>query len=617
MVQVRRDTLYICVPFWTVAALLLPSPHLVESLLSSSAKAFTTTHSFSQRPFLIPKGQRRQVQPLLLLLLSRDGKIKTNNWRLGGFPGCISVRQLNMKQSMLATSTEEQPTTMTIQTPPVSSRIVTTLDPCVVLMKELIHQYSHLWPISETGEGGIYSLAQGVVYWEPPETSKRAIIDAISSSDSFLHTYGPDEGLPSLRKAILEKLAVENNLQNHNVMITSGANQAYMNCVLTLLDHPSSKAVVFAPYYFNHVMALQMTLTNPSNQLLVGPTDTYNGQPNLNWLEQQFKIYNTETNNNDYSNSSNRIRMVTIVNPGNPSGTYLPRHYMQRVVDLCRTYVCWLVIDATYEYFVHTPTDEAKAEHYYYDGCFGDDPHVIHISSFSKSYALAGYRCGYVVLHNDAIIESDTTATHKVTSLFDQMMKVQDTIPICPSRISQIACLGAMESGREWVLQQIGTLQSSRAAILDALSPLLLGQNEDSKSAHNTDDSNNINNNTEASIMGGSGAMYIMGKLPSLVLVSKNEVKSNYIPTTSTTLNHDDATNNSRCSLMDDVEVATVLVRDFGVAVIPGSFCGFPGWIRVCYSNLPPSLCLVAATRLKKGLTFVVNQANSKRILPE
>ena len=52
----------------------------------------------------------------------------------------------------------------------------------------------------------------------------------------------------------------------------------------------------------------------------------------------------------------------------------------------------------------------------------------------------------------------------------------------------------------------------------------------------------------------------------------------------------------------DDRDIAEKLVKDYGVAIIPGSFCGFPGWIRVCYSNLSPNKCLQAAERLQKGI---------------
>ena len=83
-------------------------------------------------------------------------------------------------------------------------------------------------------------------------------------------------------------------------MVTLGANQAYVNCVLTLLDESDeegniSKCVVFEPYYFNHVMAVQsarggkgcggtaapqlVTDAKSIEGLLVGPT--MKGVPDL------------------------------------------------------------------------------------------------------------------------------------------------------------------------------------------------------------------------------------------------------------------------------------------------------------------------------------------------
>lgn len=371
----------------------------------------------------------------------------------------------------------------------------------------MIGQYTDKWK----DKGGIFSLAQGVVYWRPPPSANQAVRAALDDEAAMLHMYGPDEGLLELRQAIAQKIADENGLHKHHVMVTVGANQAYMNCILTLLNG-GDKAVVFAPYYFNHVMAIQMTL--PESGLLVGPSSD-DGLPDLEWLEEQFQQANDE----------HPIKAVTLVNPGNPTGTLLDRAFVTKVVELCQKYKAWLILDCTYEYFV--PADRP------FDGCF-DAPHVLHIFSFSKAYALAGYRCGYVVISKQD--DGD--------DLYNQMMKVQDTIPICPSRISQIAALGAMQVGKDWVRERIDSLDTGRKAILDALSTL-------------------------SKVMGGEGAMYVMGKLPAGT---------------------------------DDQEFTRTLVRDFGVACIPGSFCGFPGWIRVCYSNLPPEKCEEAATRLKAGL---------------
>jgi aspartate/methionine/tyrosine aminotransferase len=158
---------------------------------------------------------------------------------------------------------------------------------------------------------------------------------------------------------------------------------------------------------------------------------------------------------------------------------------------------------------------------------------------------LAGYRCGYVAVSKQS------------GGLFAEMLKVQDTIPIAPSRISQVAAAGALEAGPAWVREKVATLDTGRQAILEALSPL--------------------------PIMGGSGAMYVMAKLP--------------------------AGSSTSTTPVDDVQIAREFVRDYGVAVIPGTFCGVPGWIRVCYANLPPEKCLEAAARLKAGIQALTDNS--------
>lgn len=390
----------------------------------------------------------------------------------------------------LLAETSEQPCA---QPPPaVSPDIQATLDPCVVLMEKMISQYAKEWE----EKGGIASLAQGVVWWKPPDTCTQRLQKEVSDPDSALHLYGPDEGLPELREALKIKISEENGLQNHDVMISMGANQAYMNCVLAM---PKTKAIVFAPVYFNHKMAWQMVGAN----LAIG-NHTVEGIPDLQWLEDQLEA----------------DAVVTICNPGNPTGTLLERSFLQQIVNLTRERGAWLILDVTYEYFGD------------FDGCFDDEPHVIHVFSFSKSYGMAGYRCGYLALHHSS-------------DLWTSILKVQDTIPICPSRISQVAALGALEAGPNWVRDKVGTLQTGRRAILEALE--------------------------EFPTMGGSGAMYVMANIDA-----------------------------------DDTKVAERLVAEFGVAIIPGTYCGWPGWIRVCYANLPPDACTKAAIRLKEGLTSIL-----------
>lgn len=370
------------------------------------------------------------------------------------------------------------------------------------------------------------------MYWKPPPMAYQHILESVTSSHSDVHLYNPADGIPPLVSALREKLAKENGLTDVNVMVTSGANQAYMNCILTLLDE-NKQCVLFRPYYFNHLMAIQMTV-GEKDGLVVGPClDDDSGLPDVDWLQGQLEAQEQERP----SQQGRRIHVVTVVDPCNPTGLKLPQDTVQRIIDLCKKHGVWVIMDVTYEHFVHSDSSRQDSTRFL---CH-NDPHVINIFSFSKGYSLAGFRVGYITVSN---------RTEESRTMYRQMLKVQDTIPICASRVSQIAALGSLKQGRQWVIGKVQTLDIGRKAVENALSSSL------------------------DTVVGGSGAMYFMAKLPT--------------------------------TCYDDVEFARILVRDYGVAVIPGSFCAAPGWIRVCYSNLEPAHCVEAAARLAEGIKNII-----------
>ena len=104
----------------------------------------------------------------------------------------------------------------------------------------------------------VMSLAQGVVHWAPPQSAVAAATDALASGDATVHAYGPANGDLELQAALRAKLASENGISASEVMVTAGANQAFTNVVIALAD-AGDRTVLFRPYYFNHLMALQMT----------------------------------------------------------------------------------------------------------------------------------------------------------------------------------------------------------------------------------------------------------------------------------------------------------------------------------------------------------------------
>ena len=391
------------------------------------------------------------------------------------------------------------------------------------------------------------SLAQGVVYWSPPESALQKLRFDISDSSSKLHGYCPNSGLLSLQQAILRRLS-EKGIHNSNVMITSGANQGFTNIVLTLVDS-SDSVVVFRPYYFNHVMAIQMT--GGGRSLVIGDVDS-ELIPDMNWLENHLE-------------TTTSTKMVIICNPCNPTGVMYPKETMLRARDICKKYNSWLIVDNTYNLFTYSD----DMPHHSVEGS-----HVINLYSFSKSYGMMGWRVGYIAYPPH--IESE-------------MLKIQDTIAICPPVASQYLALASMEMPSSWVDDKVASLRSNREAVLKALAPLISYKNADGK------------------IFGGTGAIYLWVRLPTVLTNNKallvwlqseprlaEGVRVGAIPLPQTI----------------DEAISDWIGLKHGILIIAGSSCGMSGHIRVCYANLSPALCTVACEQLHSGLLEVMNKAN-------
>ena len=103
--------------------------------------------------------------------------------------------------------------------------------------------------------------------------------------------------------------------------------------------------------------------------------------------------------------------MVTVVNPGNPTGVSIPLAKMQEIAALCQKHGVWLVVDNTYEHFDHAGANSQNDVPFV---CVNGE-HVINIFSFSKAFSLAGFRVGYLTASKDGA----------GARMFEQMLKVR------------------------------------------------------------------------------------------------------------------------------------------------------------------------------------------------
>jgi len=363
--------------------------------------------------------------------------------------------------------------------------------------------------ISETP--GTISLGQGVVHYGPPPAALRKIPAFLENAAH--HKYLPDAGLPSLRKAFEEKLRAENGIDapfGRRIFVTAGANQGFLNALLCLCDQ-GDEVILLSPYYFNHEMAVRLAGCRP----VCVPTDR-NYQPRLASIGAAMTA---------------RTRAVVTVSPNNPAGVVYPPDALRAINRLCAARGIYHISDEAYEYFTY---DGAT---HYSPGSSGAE-HTISLFSMSKSYGMASWRVGFLVVPEH---------------LFDDMMKIQDTVIICAPAVSQAVAREALKGGRRYCLRRLPAIARVREGMLAEFSriPGLL------------------------TVPPSRGAFYFLVKV---------------------------------CTSMDPLSLAEQLIREHKVAVIPGETFGIGKGcsLRISYANLPGEATLEGTRRLVRGLKIIL-----------
>jgi aspartate/methionine/tyrosine aminotransferase len=161
-----------------------------------------------------------------------------------------------------------------------------------------------------------------------------------------------------------------------NVLVTVGAAQANWMVASTLLA-PGDEVIVVSPGY-RQVWGLAKNLGCRVKEALLRREN--NWRLDLDELE---------------SLAGAKTKLISIVNPNNPTGSILSRQEMQRIVELCRKTGAWLHADEVYR---GTELNEVETPSFW-----GMYDRVACVNSMSKAYGLAGLRIGWVVASPEMI----------------------------------------------------------------------------------------------------------------------------------------------------------------------------------------------------------------------
>jgi len=207
-----------------------------------------------------------------------------------------------------------------------------------------------------------------------PGFIQEAAIAALREGHTF-YTY--QRGIPALRRAVADYLSgiTERAVRDEEVYITGSGMQAIVIACQTILE-PGDDMLVLTPVWPNINEAIRLAGGTAREVSMA-----FDGE---RWSVDLDRLFEAVTP---------RTRGLFINTPGNPTGVVIERESQQEILDFARARGLWIVADEVYSRFVF---DGRRAAPSFLDIAEPDD-RVIQVNSFSKNWAMTGWRMGWLV----------------------------------------------------------------------------------------------------------------------------------------------------------------------------------------------------------------------------
>src|SRR5688500_15098476 len=229
----------------------------------------------------------------------------------------------------------------------------------------------------------------GLQVGDPDFATPQPILDiAMNALRDGLTHYGPSRGFLDVRQAAALKLSRDNGISydpQTEILVTHGGIHAYYLAMQSILN-PGDDVLIPDPSWTTHANMATMLRGN----VIRVPAPAENGFIPI--FDSWKRVLTPNT------------RVIVLNYPSNPTGAYPTREYLQNLQDFAAEHNLYIVSDEVYEnlYYGERPTSAAAFE--------GANERTILVHSFSKTYAMTGWRVGYLAAPT-AIIENALKAS--------------------------------------------------------------------------------------------------------------------------------------------------------------------------------------------------------------
>ena len=255
------------------------------------------------------------------------------------------------------------------------------------------------------------------------EATAKAVRDGLTK-------YTATAGMLSLRELLVEKLAKVNKIKTDpsEINVTIGGVGGIAAALLALLE-AGDEVLVPDPAWPNY----RLELSYSPAKMVSYPLYAARGfAPDPDELEGYI---------------TPRTKLLIINSPCNPTGAVFPRDVVEQIVELCQKYDLYLLSDECYDQIVFEGEHVSPAS-------FCEDGRVLSVFTFSKTYAMTGYRVGYVVANAE---------------IADVMNKILEANMSCVTSFVQKAAEAALTGPQEPVRNMVGAYKRRRDLVDDML----------------------------------------------------------------------------------------------------------------------------------------------------
>ena len=266
---------------------------------------------------------------------------------------------------------------------------------------------------------------------EPDFNTPEHIINAAKTALDNGHTkYTPSSGLLSLRKAICEKFEKDNGLtyEPSQIIVSNGAKHSIFNACYALLE-AGDEVIIPTPYW----------LTYPEVVKVCGATPKYLECRK----ENKFKFTAAELKAAITPNT----KMLIFNSPSNPTGAVYTEDEVRAIAKVCEEAEIFVLADEIYEKLCYNgvkPFSIAKCSEKMKDL-------TVTVNGVSKTYAMTGWRVGYLAAPKDVAKAIDSFQSHATSNA---------------SSISQYATIEALQSTDEEIAAMVRVFESRRKKLL-------------------------------------------------------------------------------------------------------------------------------------------------------